>query len=337
MSGHARNGASASQRFGFTLVELLVVIGIIALLIGILLPSLNKAREASKTIKCAANLRSVGQGMAMYLAANKQVFPAAYIYKPTPGRTPADHETTPVLGYIHWSAFIYGSLPASSAQEAFMCPSLDDGGLPPSNPKPGDEIPGQVSDPDTTAGNYDEQVRRCAYTVNEAIVPRNKFKKGIRSTENPLFVNRYVSAGRVRNSSEVVLATEYWADWRLIADPASPNVVKSHRPVSGYLPIGGDAQNLTDSVARESATETHTRVLPDSVAYPVTPADQDNTLVWVGRNHGRRGTTKKNAPKTNFLYVDGHVETKTIEETLKPFQWGPYDGINSIPNARVAP
>ena len=68
---------------GFTLVELLVVISIIALLVSILLPALNKAREAGKRIVCATNVRAIYMATYYYFLDYDGRYPGAYFADPT--------------------------------------------------------------------------------------------------------------------------------------------------------------------------------------------------------------------------------------------------------------
>lgn len=65
---------------GFTLIEVLVVVAIIALLISILMPSLSQAREQAKTVRCLANLNQLGKGSNAYLGDNKDRFAWGPVY-----------------------------------------------------------------------------------------------------------------------------------------------------------------------------------------------------------------------------------------------------------------
>ena len=68
------------QDFAFTMVELLVVIGVIAVLLGLLLPTLSGSREKANQIECSANLRSIGQALASYTQDNGGYLPWGFYH-----------------------------------------------------------------------------------------------------------------------------------------------------------------------------------------------------------------------------------------------------------------
>jgi prepilin-type processing-associated H-X9-DG protein/prepilin-type N-terminal cleavage/methylation domain-containing protein len=326
------------QRSAFTLVELLVVIGIIAVLIGILLPALQRARESANALKCASNLRSIGQGLSIYVAENKGTYPAAYIYNGmringTLGGQGTQVPDQALDGYLHWSSFLYqrkdvgnrnSIFNGTSGWDAFACPSLERGGLPPTNTYTTNNDPGQQPD---TANVIDLQSPRCAYTVNEAIMPRNKFVFGFQGdTVRPY---QFVRASQVRKTAETVLATEWNSDWRIVADSGrgdpGATVCKSHRPIHGFVGLTGE-QNMEkvapDAFGRRPA---YRRVTTSDLTGDPQVGQQLNTrLDWVGRNHDRKVLKGGfDIRRSNFLFCDGHVETKGILDTLAPtFQWG---------------
>src|SRR5687767_11232093 len=83
---------------GFTLVELLVVIGIIALLLTILLPVLSKAKDAANRTACVSNLRQIGLAMMMYVNDNKGKWPAGSTFKRS-GESRSLWQFTPPYGH----------------------------------------------------------------------------------------------------------------------------------------------------------------------------------------------------------------------------------------------
>ncbi len=315
------------RRTAFTLVELLVVIGIIAVLIGILLPAPARAKESANTVKCAANLRAVGQGLTNYTVDYRGVYPAAYIYRNMRIANGVQTPDAAVDGYIHWSSFIYGNkgrmgdaiYRSDTGWEAFKCPTLEKGGLAPTNTFPANMDPGQTPD---NGSAIDEQAPRCAYTVNEAICPRNKFVKGFQGATR---IYHFVKSSQINRPAATILATEWSSNWRLVSDAgreAGGAVCKSHRPIHGFVGLSGELNMEKVTPDGFKGRATYRRIGAGDLAgsEPLDPSASQTRLDWIGRNHGASAWAIR---KSNFLYVDGHVETKHVRETVDPIsQWG---------------
>jgi prepilin-type processing-associated H-X9-DG protein len=288
----------------FTLVELLVVIGIIALLISILLPALNRAREAAKNLQCQSNLRTIGEAIAIYVTESKGLLPQGIgtnsaqsgqvgtwdkILQQTLGRKgDISNLTTASVGKLG---------------DAFTCPSA-------------------VIHPAELAHE------KCDYSAHPRLMPRCTGPSGV-VDEDPMppynwFANA-VKATRVRNPAEMILVGD-----------GSQNLTGAQRDYEDpfqaeqcFLGIDNGSYYVGNSMAFMYGPQTgllHASELGNQIVVKYNSEYFVDTVPLQKGVFRWRHLGNKSA---NFLFVDGHVGAFTISKSPNDVQTHDYKGNNT--------
>jgi prepilin-type processing-associated H-X9-DG protein len=259
-------------------VELLVVIGIIAVLIGILLPALNKARRAAATVQCSSNMRQIANGMLMYINANKGKLPPcsvgsiAGIY-PNGWWWPNEL----VRGkYISSAASVYDHPGSSTSDKHFNSTNVF-------------KCPEGVEQDESTGGggDYPTDAKNNAYTiVNDSLCAAD----GLGIPSWYMLVSRVqTGTNQVPNGSKVTPFIEYSSAATSvdIADAGNQrNLSMIHKGSEMVMIVEASNNNWCDQT--------------ESTTYP---------NVWLkrlGARHGKKSADGANA-YTNMAFFDGHV------------------------------
>lgn len=259
---------------GFTLLEVLVVVGTISVLVALLMPALHKTRQSAMRLACASNMRQLGVAVQAYAAENRGVLPfAAMKVSPPSGGTHAG------MWCLSWDDLISdhlgGNLSTAEKEAAFNYKGL--------------EVLKCPSDPyDPVYGTAGVHRRSYALVRAASAVNPNDGRPfgGVAYQWTVPSLAAYQPSGKfqlkisqIRNASSTFLAVENPNPWN----------------AQGY-----DYESFID-----------------------TPAQVSPYVMWLGDVlTGDRARRTFHGDRWNFLYVDGHVESLQLEDTVRNGDFG---------------
>ena len=263
------------RRNAFTLVELLVVIAIIALLMGILLPSLSQARQQAMAVKCASNMRQIATGWMMYADSFKGTAVPARL----PNLGPARNVCWIGNGEI-WRPRWFALLGAQTGLHAYKVPS----------PLQADENIQPVDNPVFLCPAEPERIsgRHYTYGYNHQFLGNARNKDDTPSgTINP--IHYPVKASRIQASNTVMFTDSMGT---AAGKPAAQRL--------GYR-NEGSVDNFAHG--NHGFTLDPPRLTPDSDRCDDNNRGDENRSAPDPRHRGR----------TNVAFCDGRVETMTLQ------------------------
>jgi prepilin-type processing-associated H-X9-DG protein len=255
-------------------VELLVVIGIIALLVAMLLPALQKAKAAANTTACAANMRQIGTALVLYSNANKGYLP----YQSDFGTTwsAAGINSWPAMRFERTITQAMGQMSSNAAlTKAVLCPSAELGG-------------------------------NRHYSPHPRLIPPVNFASGASwldfssNPSNQLSYSKLYKLGSIQNATEIVLVFE-----------GAQQLFNSAWAGQVYGDVD-DALFRLDNGAMQSTGFLAQYVSASTLGNPVSTGavnrdplnGSDSARGTLRFRHGRYSAA-------NYLFVDGHVSTLT--------------------------